>query len=118
MLKIIKVLSFIMLITLCSAQPGTLGIFSGFVKPNVYEIILSANQKIEATVVMKQLAFGMNYDLDILLYKKGVNLYSDDNAVSKIVGPGIQPLIYTVTEGGIYYLEVREFGYSIDFYGI
>ena len=88
----IKVLTLIVLITLCLALPGNLGTYTGFIKPNLYELNLQASDKIEVTTTWKStLSPRTSYEFDLFLYKKGVNFISNLNAIEQFNQPGIKP---------------------------
>ena len=54
MLKITRILSLILFVSLCSTQPGSLGTYKGFIIPNIYKVNLKANDRILVTVTLKQ----------------------------------------------------------------
>lgn len=94
----IRVLSLILLITLCSAQPGTLATYTGVLKPNVFELNLEADDKIEVTITWKStLSPKTGYDYDLFIYKNGDNLlYNSQASIKKLEEDGTPNPILTV----------------------
>lgn len=71
----------ILLITLCSAQPGTLATYTGVLKPNVFKLNLMKDDKIEVTITWKStLSPKTGYDYDLFIYKDGDNLLYNSRA--------------------------------------
>lgn len=94
----IRVLSLILLITLCSAQPGTLATYTGVLKPNVFELNLEADDKIEVTITWKStLSPKTGNDYDLFIYKNGDNLlYNSQASIKKLEEDGTPNPILTV----------------------
>ena len=102
----IKALSLILLVSLCSTQFATIGTYTDYIIPNVYEINLKANDKVNISLVWKKsLPLTSISDLDVSLYLKGENLIRY-NRVCSNASIGVSSLICTVNKDGIYYAKI------------
>ena len=102
----IKALSLILLVSLCSAQIATIGTYKDYIIPNVYEINLKANDQVNISLVWKEsLPQTKTSDLDVYLYSKGLNL-TGSNRVCGNSSIGVSSLICRVPNDGIYYAKI------------